>query len=302
MFDRLVLSRRVKGADWKERVEAARDLGNINDPCAAKLLVKALEDDQYRVCEEAKRSLVKLGPIAVAPLIERLRDKTPQHNVTGVEHHLARTEAAKTLKEIGDRASLETMIEFLKDGEPRLRGFAATVLGGIGDSRAVEPLIQLLKCEQDYLAQLSILRSLGELEDERAVDSLMPFVKHHDQTLRGFAAGAVARIREKHGISALQGSDACDHFRQSDTEIVELLSRLCTAYTASDKITMRSLEPEAKRVGALLNERGGIEEMRRVFRLLKEMPGTWYLQQHWGGVGEWKGWSEHNEDYLRRYD
>src|SRR5208283_3602055 len=111
-------------------------------------------------------------------------------SVTGAEHHLARTEAAKTLKEIGDKASLEIMIEFLKDGEPRLRGFAATVLGGIGDSRAVEPLTQLLKREQDYLAQLSIVKSLGELEDQRAVDSLVPFLKHYDQTLRGFAAGA----------------------------------------------------------------------------------------------------------------
>ena len=75
----------------------------------------------------------------------------------------------------------------------------------------------------------------------------------------------------------------------TDNEIVEVLIRLCKAYAADDRGAIARLEPEATRIGQELDRRGGISEMRRIYKLVPEMRGKRTLDMHWDGIGEWRG-------------
>ncbi len=111
------------------------------------------------------------------------------------------------------------------------------------------------------------------------------------------ASGAkTASDRSSAAGPASAGSSAHDtdvplsrNVRLDDSEMVNLLVRLCNAYAASDSDTIRALEPEATRVGQILHERGGIREMRRVFRQVPSINGKATLEMHWDGVGDWRG-------------
>lgn len=67
------------------------------------------------------------------------------------------------------------------------------------------------------------------------------------------------------------------------------LVKLCEAYDRNDSQAIKDLEPLATRIGEMLNQRGGIEEMRRVFDMLGPIRGARTLDMHWGGIGEWRG-------------
>lgn len=75
----------------------------------------------------------------------------------------------------------------------------------------------------------------------------------------------------------------------SDTQMADVLSRLCNAYTANDRIEIARLEPIASQVGQELHRRGGIEEMRRMWNRLGNMRGSRTLDMHWDGIGDWRG-------------
>lgn len=74
----------------------------------------------------------------------------------------------------------------------------------------------------------------------------------------------------------------------NDNEMLHVLKNLCDAYTNNDPV-YKELEPAATEIGKQLNERGGIEEMRRIFGQLGGMPGARTLEMHWDGIGDWRG-------------
>ena len=74
-----------------------------------------------------------------------------------------------------------------------------------------------------------------------------------------------------------------------DGEMLSVLRRLCAAYTSNDKSAIQSLEPIATQIGAELHERGGSQEMRRLFSQLNGIQGSRTLDMHWDGIGSWRG-------------
>jgi hypothetical protein len=77
--------------------------------------------------------------------------------------------------------------------------------------------------------------------------------------------------------------------RSSDRDMVGVLDNLCVAYASNHAGAIAHLEPQATRIGKALDQRGGIEEMRRVFALVRPQPGRRTLEMHWNGIGEWRG-------------
>jgi hypothetical protein len=75
----------------------------------------------------------------------------------------------------------------------------------------------------------------------------------------------------------------------SEQEMLDTLRRLCDAYTRNDRTAIASLEPIATQIGEELNRQGGIEEMRRVWYRLGNIPGARTLDMHWDGIGDWRG-------------
>jgi hypothetical protein len=77
--------------------------------------------------------------------------------------------------------------------------------------------------------------------------------------------------------------------RDSDRDMLEILVSLCEAYAEDNVERIARLEPKATRIGEALNRRGGIEEMRRVYALIRPQRGLRTLDMHWNGIGDWRG-------------
>jgi HEAT repeat protein len=141
------------------RDEAAAALSKIGDNAVEPLLAALRDSDsdvrkrasealmalRYKPTDTTQRALilianqdwddaVKLGAIAVEPLIAVLRDSKSN----------MRREVASALEKIG-KVAVEPLIIMLKDPNAEVRLCACSALRKIGDSRAVKPLITLLK-------------------------------------------------------------------------------------------------------------------------------------------------------------
>ena len=129
----LIVALRDKVTDVRR--DAAEALGELKDARAVEPLVAALSDREVRW--KAADALVKIGTLAVKPLIAALRYRGHEY-------------AATVLKEIGTPA-MEALIAALEDEDWHLRGAVAEALGKSGDARAVEPLIVALRDKEQYM-------------------------------------------------------------------------------------------------------------------------------------------------------
>jgi len=82
-----------------------------------------------------------------------------------------RWEAAWGLQDAKSKSVVEHLVKALNDIDPDVRVAAATVLGWMRDKKAVEPLIKRLKDNDDEV-RLAAIKALGEIGDERAAPPL----------------------------------------------------------------------------------------------------------------------------------
>lgn len=94
-------------------------------------LIQNLSAEDSRVRADAARRLGDLeDPAVVDPLIRALQDK--EANV--------RAETVESLRRIGDPKTVDSLITSLQDEDAYVRKNAAEALGKIGDKRAIDPL------------------------------------------------------------------------------------------------------------------------------------------------------------------
>lgn len=141
----LINALNVDDSDMRYNVSSV--LGYCGDIRAVKALIHTLEDRDENVQDMAATALIRLGKIAVEPLIEAL--KSPNKDVQGY--------AASILGEIQDKSAVEPLIKVLKspydydiDPHPNnpeydVQVITAISLEKIGDPRAQKPLEMALK-------------------------------------------------------------------------------------------------------------------------------------------------------------
>jgi HEAT repeat protein len=78
--------------------------------------------------------------------------------------------AAKALANLGKPAVLP-LIQLLKDANPGIRGYAASILGTIGNPKAVKPLLHTVQDENPVVRMLAA-DALGMIGDPRAISAL----------------------------------------------------------------------------------------------------------------------------------
>jgi HEAT repeat protein len=136
-------------------------------PGNAEALVAALHDSNPLTRQNARESLVKLGP-GVAPLLEGALKDTTAH---------VRWEAAKTLAEVADPAAAPRLVEVLGDDSQDVRWVAAEALIAIGRA-ALGPLLTRLTSDDDasklYEGAHHVLH---DLVDDAARESLTPLLE-----------------------------------------------------------------------------------------------------------------------------
>jgi hypothetical protein len=69
-------------------------------------------------------------------------------------------------------------------------------------------------------------------------------------------------------------------------KIIELANYYASGGLSADN---PKLVNEAVEVGKVLNQRGGISEMRRIFNMVPQMQGKRTVDMQWDGIGDWKG-------------
>jgi HEAT repeat protein len=116
--------------------KAEEELGKIGDARA----VPPPAPPNWEVRKSAINALVQIGKPAVRPLIIYHKEQqdivVSRGNVSGIFANPAGVDAVEALRKMG-KAAVEPLIAILKDRDPHLRRFAASMLGNIGDVRAV---------------------------------------------------------------------------------------------------------------------------------------------------------------------
>ena len=169
--------------DKNVRILAVTDIGKRRDEGALPALLQALctERDSF-VQENITWSLVRLGAIAVPPLIELSR-----HASAVVRHY-----AIHTLGKIGDARAVEAVANATQDSDTTVQMKAAFTLGQLKDSRAIAALVRLLGHPDDTVRNTvsDVLEQFGRA----AVPALTAAMTHPQGQVREQAAEILRQI------------------------------------------------------------------------------------------------------------
>ncbi len=182
------LGEMLKHPDEEAQVTAATILEHLLDPRSAEALIDAMGSPAVR--DIAVRTLKKLG--AIRERIDRAFDALREVEGTS-EREEARMATVIDLLAIG-RASVEILIEYLRDEDWVVREAAADLLGKIGDVRAVEPLMERLRVDEDTGVKELALKALGLIGDARPVELYIEAIPI--RPLRVFAMEALAKVKD----------------------------------------------------------------------------------------------------------
>jgi HEAT repeat protein len=205
----------VADESWPVRQAAAEQLAGFAPEQVLPALEGALRDDEDAGMRNAAMEIyVKIGGVAVAPLLRLLRDADEE----------VRNFAAVMLGAIRDPAAVGPLIEALRDADVNVRHSAAAGLGQIGAPEAVLPLVDALRSEPwlqypaiNALAELGdpratpallellgdellggpVIEALGRLAGRDALPYLVPYLHHADPALRNLAIQAVVAIEQR---------------------------------------------------------------------------------------------------------
>lgn len=153
--------------------------GKIAGTTSEETLVRILKDkDIQEIGEEAFR---EIGKPVVDILIHALKNESKS----------IRWKAAASLEKIG-KSAVEYLIQTLKNSDRNIRLIATWALEKIGKS-VIEPLIKAMKNEKGIISWKA-LEIFGKIRDEKAVDSIIPFLKDKDWGVRESAVWALGKI------------------------------------------------------------------------------------------------------------
>ena len=126
----------LQDADDEVREKAAKQLGDLGDPIAAKDLIQALGDPDVDVRFAAAEALGKLKrDIALKSLIRLLDDDDPDVCAA----------SAIAIGHIGSHDGVNPLIEKLTDPDRFVRAGAAQALGNLRSKEAVRPLVHMMR-------------------------------------------------------------------------------------------------------------------------------------------------------------
>ncbi len=124
---------------------AASALGEMHDPRTLDVLLFALHSSVFEVGGEASMALGKLGEIAIAPLIDVLRE--PPNN--------AHYHAQQALRAIGKIAIPHLLDALQTAGSPQARALFLSTLGFYEDERLLDPLCAALSDPDEAVREVA---------------------------------------------------------------------------------------------------------------------------------------------------
>lgn len=217
-----VLGERLEQPDYPHATAAAALLGEFTETgtAAAAPLVRALADPRFEVRWETRRSLRRLGPVAMPALLDELDSPDPHLRWEAAQLLMALPEPPtgalirilgefmdsadvagrrRAVGALGDLAGPEVrplLERAIRDADPLVRRAAVARLGGLGDPRAADALVQQWQSETDPDTALATLRALADLAPSAAIPTLIDALAADDRDVRQEATFLLAEIGE----------------------------------------------------------------------------------------------------------
>jgi len=176
-------------ADWSSLIQYLQQLilveNEQNSEYLLELALPILEMGDFQQRWEISKVLLRLGSIAIPPLIEILEDEDTEEEL--------RWYAARTLGEFQHPDAIAPLVELLKKGEDEeLKAIAATALGQMG-SLAITELSELLKQED---TKLLAVRSLAYIRTPETITPLLSVVQDAEAAVRATALEALSSFHD----------------------------------------------------------------------------------------------------------
>ncbi len=189
----------LNSEDYGDRLSGVNQLRQLELSLAFELIQPLIVDEQARVRYAAVSQLDTLGPVNPAVAQALLRERLLTDSEIDVRAAAADAIAALRLTDLFP--DLLAAYEQSQDWLLQLSILAS--LGEMGDPRGYDLLIQALATDSDLL-QTAAIGSLGELGDRRAISHLAPFVDSDDWQLRHRTAQALGRLGGEEAQALLQ--------------------------------------------------------------------------------------------------
>jgi HEAT repeat protein len=123
------------------RISVINALGGIDDPRSIDVLIKALDDNSYRIRDESIDRLVRLKAIEAVPsLLLHTSD-----GFAGMRWHVA-----QALGRLGDKRAIHALLPLLNDEDKRVRFDAAFALGKLGNPAGADLICTYLAGDHSF--------------------------------------------------------------------------------------------------------------------------------------------------------
>ncbi len=203
----------IEDPDLGIRELAADCLSKLKRPIAAQLLTRFLAHEDIGTRNLASEILVRIGALAVDPLVDQLtcddydvrkfivdilgliKDKRAVEPICQRlwdENANVACSSAEALGEIGSADAVPHLIAAFEK-TPDLRVQAVEALGKIGDAAAAPKLYEWLSVD-DPIILYAVIEAIGSIGSSGSVPHLTPFLEHVDQPIAEAAMSAVISI------------------------------------------------------------------------------------------------------------
>jgi HEAT repeat protein len=183
------IAQALQSQDLGDRLSAVNQLRTLPSPVAFELLKQAIGDSNARVRYAAVSQMSSLGHEDLAQSLEILRDRLYTDSEMDVKSAAADAMGALQLTEA--YPDLESCYRQTHDWLLQMSIIAT--LGELGDPRAFDLLKEALSSPEG-LVQGAAIGSLGELKNPEAVPLLRPFATHEDWQMRYRVAQALGNL------------------------------------------------------------------------------------------------------------
>lgn len=224
----------------RAKARFARAMGRSRSPMAVDSLVRALDDVDPEVREQAVKGLGETrAEEALTPLLAELAD----------EESDIRAEAAESLGKLKNPRGIDPLLQALSASDVRIAIAAARALGDIGGEQVKERLLEKINKGPDKVLLPTLVESLSRLGDIRVVaPALEAMPRYKSPVIRLQLLNAACR-----GLGA--GNLFYDLLSKDDLELAEKLDQM-----------LQTMEQELKRIpmsrrqkGILLGHQGALK-------------------------------------------
>jgi HEAT repeat protein len=198
------IAQALQSSNLGDRLSAVNQLRLISADVGFELLKQAIGDDNARVRYAAVSQLSSLGHQDLEQSQSILRDRL--YNDSEIDVQAAAADAIGALQLTEAFVDLET--RFHQTHDWLLQMSIVSTLGELGDPRSFE-LLKVALSSTEGLVQGAAIGSLGELKDAQAIPLIQPFVIHEDWQIRYRVAQALGSIGgpEAHALLEILSRD-----------------------------------------------------------------------------------------------